>query len=168
VRVLAGEHLVVAEAKGFMTVSRRSLVTGGGSSSGTYHLMSIDSAVELEYPTRRWIPWSVAGGGLAVGLGGLAVWLGARSDMDRFHRRFEMLCPDSCSKNLDANETERDLASQRDSAHARGNVGIGLMIAGGAITAGGVVWTVLNRPRRVIPNVEMTPTSATAGATIRF
>jgi hypothetical protein len=170
VRVLAGEHVVVAEAPGMMTVSKRSVVVGRGSSMGTFELYPIEDVVKLEYPTRRWIPWTVAGAGAAIGLGGLGLWFAGNSAMDRFEARFAMLCPDSCSAGLDDNETERDLARQRDDAQLRGDIGVGMMIAGGAITAGGVVWAIINRPRRVLPDLEVAPTNGgmTASAAFRF
>jgi tetratricopeptide (TPR) repeat protein len=171
IRVLAGEHVVVAEAKGMMTVSRRSVVVGRGSSMATFQLLPIDDVVKLEYPTPRWIPWTIAGGGAAIGLGGLGLWFAGKAAMDRFDARADMLCElDGCSKELDANETERDLKRQRDNAKLEGNIGIGMMVAGGAIAVGGVVWAVINRPNRVLPSLEVAPTSGgmSASAGWRF
>jgi hypothetical protein len=167
-RVLAGEHVVVAEAAGMMTVSKRSVVVGRGSSTSTFELFPIDDVIKLEYPTRRWIPWTVAGAGAAIALGGLGVWFAGDAAMDRFDARADMLCqPDGCSKNLDQNETERDLKRQRDDAQREGNIGVGMMIGGGAIAVGGAVWVIINRPKRVLPALEVAPTpggiAATAG-----
>jgi hypothetical protein len=168
-RVLAGEHVVVAEAKGMMTVSRRSVVVGRGSSMATFELYPIDDVVKLEYPTPRWIPWTVAGAGAAIGLGGLGLWFAGQSAMDRFDARAGMLCqPDGCSKGLDQNETERDLKRQRDNAKLEGSIGIGMMVAGGAIAIGGVVWAVINRPNRVLPSLEVAPTTGGVRASAAF
>jgi hypothetical protein len=170
VRVLAGEHVVVAEAKGMMTVSRRSVVVGRGSSMASFQLLPIEDVVKLEYPTPRWIPWTVGGAGAAIALGGLGLWFAGNSAMDRFEARFEKLCPDGCSDQLDANDTERDLANQQNSARLEGNIGVGMMLAGGAITVGGVVWVIINRPRRVLPTLEVAPTNGgmTASTSWRF
>jgi hypothetical protein len=164
-RVLTGEHILVAESAGFMTISKRVLVASGRTASEKIVLLPIDSVIRLEYPTPRWIPWTVTGAGVAIGLGGLGLWFAGNNAMDRFEARFAMLCPTMCSINLDQNETERDLARQRDDAAFEGNFGVGMMIAGGAITAGGVVWAIINRPKRVLPQLEVAPTSGGISAT---
>jgi hypothetical protein len=166
VRVLAGEHVVVGEAKGFMTVSRRTNITGGASVSGTYNFVPIDEAGTLEYPSPRWLPWTVTAAGAAVALGGAAFYVVGTRQMDQFHEDFEDLClPRGCTENLDANATERQLATQRDSAQLKGNVGIAMLSVGGAIAAGGIVWVVLNRPTRVLPVLEVAPANGGVRAT---
>ncbi|HEY5947043.1 MAG TPA: hypothetical protein VIV40_16175 [Kofleriaceae bacterium] len=163
-RVLTGEHLVVAEAKGFMTVSHRSFIDGGGTEMGTYRLFPLEDVVKLEYPSPRWLPWTVAGSGAAVGLGGLALWFAGRNKMDRFEASFAMLCATSCSAGLDANATERNLRDQRDSARFEGNAGVAMLAVGGTAMVGGIVWAIINRPRRVLPNLEITPSASGASA----
>jgi hypothetical protein len=167
-RVLAGAHVLVAEADGFMTISRRLVVSGNETAHESLALLPLD-AVALHYPTPRWIPWTTAGAGAAIGLGGLGLWFAGNSAMERFEAHFKEECPQGCSANLDANETERDLARQRDSASTQGNVGLAMLVGGTAIAAGGVVWAVVfNQPSRVLPTVEVTPTSVGAGASVRF
>jgi hypothetical protein len=163
-RVLTGEHVIVAESKGFMTISKRMLVAGGQITSEKIVLLPIESVIKLEYPSPRWMPWTVTGAGVAIGLGGLGLWFAGNSAIDRFEARFAMLCKDGCSSSLDANETERDLASQQSDARLEGNFGIGMMVAGGAITAGGVAWAIVNRPKRVLPSLEVAPTSGGVAA----
>ncbi len=169
-RVLAGEHTVVAASKGFMTVTQPMVVEGGSSTEGTFHFLPLEDLVTLEYPAPRWLPWAATGTGAAVALGGLAFWLAGNRQMDRFEEDFAEVCPDSCSGTLDANPTERQLGEQRDAARFKGDVGVVMMASGGAILVGGVVWTILNRPRRVLPNVEVAPTDGgvTAHATLSF
>ena len=54
---------------------------------------------------------------------------------------------------------------QRDSAELKGTIGIAMMITGGAVLAGGATWAlVFNRPRLVVPTVEVAPSGATIGA----
>jgi hypothetical protein len=167
-RVLAGEHTVVGEANGFMTISRRMVATGGATVTGTFAFVPLDGPGTLEYPSPRWLPWTVTGGGTAIALGGLAFWIASRDQMDQFRDDFDELCrPDGCSKNLDANATERQLAQQRDGAYFKNHVGIAMMSVGGAVAVGGVVWTLLNRPRRVFP-VEVEPTANGARVRVRF
>lgn len=164
-RVLVGNHVVAGEAKGFMTVSRAVMIVGGDSSSGAYKFLPMDQLVTLEYPSPRWLPWTVTGTGAAVALGGLAFWVAGNNQMDQFHRDAAMICgTPGCSMNLDANATERQLASQRDGAYLKNHVGIAMMSVGGAIAVGGVVWTIVNRPRRVLPELEVAPTAGGASA----
>ena len=165
-RVLAGVHSLVAEGTGLMTVSRRVVVSGGATATETIALVPLDAMVQVEYPSPRWLPWTVTGGGAAIALGGLAFWLAGNDQIDQFYDDYRMLCPDSCSKNLDANATERQLAAQRDSAYLKNHVGIAMMSVGGAALVGGVVWTIVNRPRRVAPTVEVAPTSGGLSARV--
>lgn len=164
--VLAGPHLVVAERAGYLTLSRRVFVTGGATARERVELMPLD-ALELEYPTPRWVPWSVTAAGAAIALGGVGFWVSGNNQMSRFESDADVLCrPHGCSANFDANPTERQLAAQRDSAELKGAIAIAMFGVGGAVTVGGVVWTILNRPRRVAPSFEVTPTAGGASARV--
>jgi hypothetical protein len=164
VRVLAGEHALVAEAKDHMTQSHRLVVTGGNTVTRKIELERIEAAATYEYPTRRWIPWTVAGGGAAIAFTGVAVWFAGRSQLDEFKENFARDCPAGCD--LDDKPALRD---QRDSALFKGNLGTGLMIGGGAVLVGGAVWAlVFNTPRRVLPIVEVSPQGNSVGARWSF
>lgn len=166
--VMAGEHVIVGEKKEFATESRRLVVAGGTTSSAKLELRSFDSVVKYEYPTPRWIPWTITGTGVAVALGGLGFWFAGRNQMDKFEADFAMMCPTGCQANL---SDQPLLADARDSAQLKGKIAVSMMIAGGAITVGGVVWAIMNRPRRVLPpQVEVLPTPGgmTASVSGRF
>ena len=167
-RVMAGEHVIVGESKGFMTISKSVVVGGGATASQKITLLPLDAVVKLEYPSPRWLPWTTAGVGAAIGLGGLGFWFAGRSQMDRFEADFAMLCPTGCDADLNSNPTERQLADQRDSAKLKGKIAISMMAAGGAITISGVVWAILNRPKRVLPKMEVAPTDGGATARVRW
>jgi hypothetical protein len=156
-RVLAGEHVVAGEASDYMPLSMRIVVTGANTAHAKIALVSIDSVTKLVYPTRRWLPWTTAGTGLAIAVGGFGVWFAGRRDMDRFDERFKRVCAPGCSENLDANITEQQLAELRDGAQLKGTIGISMMIGGGAIGVAGVIWVVINRPTRVLPKLEVSP-----------
>jgi hypothetical protein len=160
-RVLAGEHAVVGERDGYLTRSLRLVVTGGSTMREKLELVPLDSAVALEYPTRRWIPWTIAGGGAAIAVSGLAVLFAGRSQMDKFSNEFRMACPQGCSLS-----TQPLLADERSSAQLKGTVGVSMIVAGGAVAASGVVWAILNKPRRVMPTVEVTPSHGGASASV--
>lgn len=160
-RVIVGEHAVVAERAGYLTSSRRVVVAGGASIHEDIALVPLESAVTLVYPYRRWIPYTLTGGGVALGLAGLGVWLAGRSQMDEFEANFLEKCPMGCPTDL---PDDPSLRAQRDSAELKGTVGISMMIAGGAVTVGGVILVILNRPTRVLPAIEVAPTAGGATA----
>ncbi len=165
-RVLTGEHIVVGEKKDFATASQRVVVVGGKTSSAKLELRSFEETVKYHYPTPRWIPWTVTGTGVAIGLGGLGFWFAGRNQMDKFEADFAMSCPTGCSADLSEQPL---LADARDSAELKGKIAISMMVAGGAITVAGVVWAIVNRPRRVLPaQVEVQPTPGGAAASVRL
>ena len=155
-RVLAGEHVIVGEKKEFATKSRHLVVAGRATASAELTLESFDSVVKYEYPSPRWLPWTVTGAGVAVALGGLGFWFAGRNQMDKFEADFAMGCPTGCEADLSQHTL---LADARDSAQFKGKVAVTMMITGGAITIGGVVWAIINRPKRVRPAMEVQPTN---------
>ena len=161
-KVLADEHQIVGEAKGLATESRRVHVKGGADVTVKLELHTFEQAYRYEYPSPRWMPWTVAGAGAALALGGLGFWVTARDQMNRFENSYTRECGSSCETDLSEHPSLRE---QRDSALFKNKVGIAMMVAGGAVTTGGVVWLVLNRPRRV-PEVAVTPTAG--GAEVMF
>lgn len=168
IRVLAGEHVLVGERAGFMTRSQRMVVAGATTRRAAVSLVPLADAVAVEYRWPRWLPWTAAGTGAAIALGGAALWFAGQRRMDRFEADFEELCPNGCSADLDGNPTERQLARERDGARLEGTVGAALIAAGGALAVGGVVWALANRPHRVLPQLELAPTAGGAAARIRW
>jgi tetratricopeptide (TPR) repeat protein len=162
-RVLAGEHVLVAEKKGYLTTSRRMVVAGGTTRSEHLALVSIEGVVKLEYPYRRWIPWTIFGSGAALALGGLGVYAWGRNEMNTFQTNFASACPTGCAANLSDQPT---LAAEYDAARRKGTIGMSLIVAGGATAVTGIVMAFLDRPRRVLPTVEVTPTPGGVSAGI--
>jgi hypothetical protein len=163
-RVLAGEHLVLGEGKELMTLSQRLVVTGGKTSTEAVTLIPIESAMKLEYHYPRWLPYTIAGAGVAVALGGVGFYFAGKSQMDRFQADFAMQCPTGCKANL---SDQPLLADERDSAKLKGSIGIGMMVGGGAIAITGVLLTVYNsHARRVLPQIETAPTPGGATASM--
>ncbi|HEU4611369.1 MAG TPA: hypothetical protein VFS15_04810, partial [Kofleriaceae bacterium] len=95
-RVLAGEHAIVGEKQGYLTASTKVVVNGDEVAHEDIKLMPLDSAVVLEYPYRRWIPWTMTGIGLAVGLGGVGTWFLGKNQMDQFEADFSTQCALGC------------------------------------------------------------------------
>jgi hypothetical protein len=155
-RVLAGEHILLGEKKEYMTVSRRVVVAGGKTATEDITLVPIESAVILKYRYPRWIPYTIAGTGAAVALGGLGFYFAGKSGMDKFQADFGMQCPTGCKANL---SDQPLLADERDSAKLKGQIGIGMMVGGGAIAIGGAVLAVINsKAERILPSIETTST----------
>ena len=157
-RVLTGEHVLVGELAGQVIMSMRVSVAGGETRREAIELRSAAPAV-LVYTTPRWAPWLVAGAGVAAIGGGFALRASAESDMKNIERELASRCPPAC---------EDISADQRDAAHRKSTIGVSFMIAGAAIAIGGVVWTVLNRPRHVVPEIELAPTTSGGVARARW
>jgi hypothetical protein len=156
VRVLAGEHTIVGEKKDFLTTSTKIVVDGGETAREKVALVPLDSAVVLKYPYRRWFPWTTAGVGVAIAVGGAAVWLAGKNQMEDFETEYSVQCQNGCEPGLTAPE-HRSLAAQRDSAELKGQIGVAMVGVGGAVAVTGIVLVILNRPQRVLPNVEVAP-----------
>jgi hypothetical protein len=164
-RVMAGEHAIVGERQGYLTTSQKVVVAGGAVASQTVKLIPLDDAVVLRYPHRRWVPWTFTGVGLAVGLAGAGTWLLGKNQMTQFEADFAMQCPNGCEPGL-TDPSHRILADERDSAQLKGKIGIAMMGVGGAVAITGIVLAIMNRPTRVLPNIEVAPTTGGASAAV--
>jgi tetratricopeptide (TPR) repeat protein len=166
VRVPVGEHTIVGDKAKYLPVNRRLVVAGGATVTERIELEPLETAIKLEYPYKRWIPWTVTAGGAAIGLAGLGVWLAGRGQMNSFKQNFDRDCAMGCEKDLSEHPALRD---QRDSAELKGTIGIAMMVAGGATAVGGFVFAmVFNQPKRILPNVEVNVTAGGARATYEW
>ncbi|MGE0397520.1 MAG: tetratricopeptide repeat protein [Kofleriaceae bacterium] len=168
IRVMAGEHIVEGKLEGWVpATSGRVVVNGGSEAKVDIQMKSIESAVVIKYRYPRWLPFTITGTGLAVGIGGLFVYLSGRSQMNTFEDEFASACPRGCRSDLSDNTLLRDL---RDGAELKGKIGIGLMIGGGAVTIAGAVMVIMNRGSKELPKLEVSPTEGgmTASTTFRF
>lgn len=165
-RVMAGEHIVEGKLEGWVPASSgRVLVNGGSSAKIDIQMKSIESAVVIKYRYPRWIPFTITGTGLAVGISGLFVYLSGRNQMTDFEDEFARACPMGCQSDLSDNTLLRDL---RDGAILKGKIGIGLMIGGGAITVAGAVMVIMNRGSKELPKFEVSPTEGGMTASTSF
>jgi hypothetical protein len=162
-QVLAGEHVLLGEKKEFMTKSQRLVVKGGGTSTEQVHLIPIDAAVQLRYRYRRWVPYTVTAVGVAVAGGGLGMYFWGRSQMDKFSADFLNNCPSGCKQDFSDKPFLKD---ERDSAQLKGNIGVGMMAAGGAVAVTGIILTIANKAERVLPSVEAQPMPGGASASV--
>lgn len=165
VRVLAGQHVILAEHPNLLTVSRRVDVRGGSTANERIMLVSLDSATQLAYPINPWLPRATLAAGIAMGLGGLGVWLAGKSQMDEFDVALAQTCTKGCAADL---TDQAALRRTRDSARLKGTIGASTMAVAGAVATGAVVWLIVNRPRRVLPNVEFSPSDGAMRATVAW
>lgn len=161
-RVLAGEHILLGEKTSFMTVSKHVVVTGGTTATEDIALIPLDSAMILTYRYPRWMPYTVAGTGAAIALGGLGFYVASRSQMDRFESDFATQCPQGCKLS-----DYPPLAGERDSARLKDTIAITMLVGGGAVTITGVVLAIINsKAERTLPAIETTPTHGGAVTTL--
>ena len=162
-KVLAGEHVILGEKKEYLTRSQRIVVKGGAIDAESIALVPIESAVKLEYRYPRWMPYTVAAAGLAIAGGGVAFYFAGRSQMDQFNSDFTTNCPAGCKMDFSDKPFLRD---EKDSAELKGNIGVGMMAAGGAVAVTGIILTIANKAQRVMPSVEAQPTPGGATASV--
>jgi hypothetical protein len=164
-RVAVGEHAIVGEKQGFLTASTKLVVEGGATATGKIALVPLESAVKLEYPYRRWVPWTTAGVGLAVGLAGVGTYFLGKNQLDQFQADYATQCANGCEPGLTAPQ-HHALRDEQDSAQLKGKIGIGMMAVGGSVMVTGVVLAIMNRPHRVMPKVEVVPQAGGASASV--
>ena len=157
-RVTAGEHAVVGTAEGFVTTSQKLVVSGGATATAALRFISLEDAVVLHYPYRRWIPWTGAGLGLTIGLAGAGTYLLAKNQMNQFEADFTAQCATGCEPGL-TDPSHRPLRQERDGAVLDGKIGVTLMVVGGAGAIAGLVFAILDRPTKSLPQVEVAPTA---------
>jgi len=161
-RVLAGEHAVVAEGAGFVTKSWRATIHGGDEASRIVTLDKVEAPVVVA-ELRRWKPWIVTGVGVAAGAVGAGLWFVSYRRSEDADARFREACMLGCPG--DGAET-RVLYAARDRADREHAIGTGFLVAGGALVIGGIVWAVIDRPQRERPQVQIAPSREGATATV--
>jgi len=164
-RVMAGEHALVGQLAGYLTSAQRLIVAGGGTATEALKLVPLESVMVVKYRYPRWIPYTVVGAGVTLGLTGLATYLSGANLITEYETEFGTQCANGCKPG-----ENQYLDDKKERAEFRGALGVSLMIAGGVASVGGAVLTILNRPQKFVPQLEVAPTAGglTAGATFRF
>jgi hypothetical protein len=83
--------------------------------------------------------------------------------MDQFEADFAMRCPTGCRADL---SDQPDLARDRDSAELKGTIAVGMWVSGTGIVIGGVAWAIVNRPKEILPTMEVQPTNGGVAARV--
>ena len=171
-KLLAGKHQLVATRAGYTTDSRALDLPAGRPTVEQIQLQPEVVKVQRENYERRWrwwLPWGVAGTGVALGLVGSGVYLSARSDMKGFDRALAQACPDGCARG----DIPKELTAKETAARRKSGVGVGLWAGAGALVIGSGVMAILNRPRkaeerRITPAIAIAPDYVGAGVTVRL
>ncbi|MDX2091842.1 MAG: hypothetical protein SFX73_28530 [Kofleriaceae bacterium] len=158
-QMLPGAHALVAAKPGYKTETKDLVLLPGKVQPLTIELITLDKATLYKSRWATWKPWAVAGTGLViVGLGGL-VNLQASNDMDQVETQLEEQCGGGLGCATDV--YERRIRPLEDRAILENRIGIGMMIAGGAVVTAGVVAVIMNRPKPYLKETAA-PTGTTA------
>jgi tetratricopeptide (TPR) repeat protein len=159
-KLLAGKHQLVATRRGYVTDSRALDLPAGRPLTEAVSLEREKVRVLRENYERRWswwVPWSVAGSSVVLGLAGGGLYVSARSDIKDYDRALAEMCPAGCTDE----QIPQSLEHKASGARQRSGVAIGLWGAAGALLVTGGVMAILNRPHRqqevrmVMPSVTV-------------
>lgn len=146
-KLMAGKHQLVASKPGHVTDSRALDLPAGKPVTERISLAAVKVQVLRENYERRWswwVPWSVAGSSVVLGLAGSALYLSARSDIRAYDRALGEMCPSGCTDD----EIPNSLAEKERSARRRSGMAIGVWSTAGALLVTGGVMAILNRPQK--------------------
>lgn len=168
-RVLPEEHVIKAVKPGYLDSADSVLLLPGKAETRVIRLYTDAELTQEKRRWRAWIPWTVAGVGVATGAFGLIIHSQAGDSFRSFDRTVAEKCPDGC---LDS--SPKSPVDQLNQARWQQRIAVGSYAVGGAILAVGAVMVYLNWPylERIDPNerVTVTPyvTSGSAGLVIGF
>jgi tetratricopeptide (TPR) repeat protein len=141
--VLPGAHALVATKRGYETVTKNLTFIGGTPDT---EKLTLAPKIVVTHRYRGWVPWTVVGTGLGVGLlGGGAIWLAHRHEQ-RYEDQFAAACPEGCALHEPGASVDWNL---HDRASLEQTIGFGAASAGAAIVLTGLVMVALNQPREV-------------------
>lgn len=160
-KLLAGKHQLVATLAGYTTDSRALDLPAGKPVTQPIELAVEQVKVQRENYDRRWrwwVPWSVEGASLVVGLIGTGVYLAARSEMRSYDTDFKDQCPLGCP-----NDVAASLAHRANVARRNSGIGIALWSTAGGLAIAGAVMAVMNRPIKQLETAPIAPTLSVSG-----
>jgi hypothetical protein len=144
--VRPGPHQVVATRPGY-TAALENVELVAGKTLEVPLVLRPERVAAPARMTRRWPvwkPWAVVAGGSALAGVGLAFYVSARRDLERYDAGIAASCPRGCTPDMVA---ALGLEAPRDRARWKQHLAFGLF-AGGAIgIAGGTALVLANMPR---------------------
>jgi len=147
---LPGPHQVVARQADHLTMAKSFEAPAGQLTQVGVTLVPLSEATEYERRYPEWVPWTVAGAGVAVTLVGALLNASAVADIDKYDREIARSCPDGCVYD-DLPEAVRDLQSR---ATWERRAAATSFVLGGAALVTGATLVYLNRPREVRVDTE--------------
>jgi tetratricopeptide (TPR) repeat protein len=149
-RVLAGPHQIVGTKAGLLPRTLELVVVGGKTETADVRLDPLAKGARIEHRWPQYVPYTVFGGGIAVGAVGILFQVLGSSQMKEYDRWVDTRCTGNCT-----GAELADVQHLYDGAKLKSAVGVSLMITGGVGVAAGAVMVYLNRGRTVYP--EVTP-----------
>ncbi|WP_437931558.1 PEGA domain-containing protein [Sorangium sp. So ce291] len=125
--VMPGEHIVTARKNGYFTIVKPITVLTGKEAS-----IQVDLRVDAAVTRQRWpawVPWTTLGAGVILGVAGGGLMWHARAN--------EPSCAPWCTA---------EFADEHDRRLLENGLGIGALVAGGAMVTTGTVLLFMNRP----------------------
>ncbi|HUS32695.1 MAG TPA: tetratricopeptide repeat protein [Kofleriaceae bacterium] len=152
-RLLAGPHQIVGQKPGLLPKTMDVVVVGGKPLGVDVKLDPLAKGAKIVHRWPGYVPWTVFGGGLALGaIGGLTLWA-ASTQLRSYDVFVDANCTSQC--------TDAQLAQAKhdyyDPAQTKNNVGGTFVAVGAAAVATGAVMVYLNRGRTVYPDVAPLP-----------
>jgi hypothetical protein len=163
-RVLVGAHQIVGTKAGLLPTTVELVVEAGATRDVEIKLDPLAKGARIVHRWPQYVPYSVFGGGVAVGGIGLLVYAIGRSQMSTFDQHVDASCTTRCA----TDEIPGHIADAKRRGEVMGTVGASLMITGGAAVVTGAVMIYLNRGRTVYPEISPTPGGAAVSWTTRF
>lgn len=144
-KLVAGKHQLVATRPGHVTDSRVLDLRAGAPVSERIALVP-ETVRRINYERRWpwWVPWSVAGAGVALGGAGAGIYVAAHYQMKHYDRSLAALCPMGCADSA----IPADLQARASNARHNSGIAIGFWCGAGALAITGAVMAVMNRPSK--------------------
>jgi hypothetical protein len=146
VRLAPGPHVVVGSRAGFIPQTLDVVLAPGAAASAQVHLLSVQEATRVQRRWQLWKPWSLVGGGVALGSVSAILGWKARSHNEQYGKDIALLCNEGPCRESELPQATRDLAwrAERESRTA-----IVLGSLAGVATSAGLVLVLMNQPRPV-------------------
>jgi hypothetical protein len=163
--VKPGAHQVVASKAGYLTFTENLQLVSGSTRDLEVRLTRIVD-VKVTYKTRwpKWLPWTIAGAGLAVAVVGIPLEVSASSDFQDYDERLAEECPRGCP----VDGVPSEIIDLEDSGRLKNRLAIAAFAVGGAAVAAGLTMVVLNRPEAVEAPVQVQAGPDGVAASVRW
>ena len=168
--VTVGEHAISATKPGYIAINRTRILNPEDDERIDLVMYTVEDKTRYERRFAPWVPWTTAGGGLAVLAAGGALNYLSIQNRQKYNDLIELECPDGCPAGTVDSSLQDSANQQRIGAY----VGYAL---GGVGVAVGVVMIFLNQPKKIVEIDDdervsvvpfVSPGSVGATAAVRF